>query len=67
MAPEDAGGFDGTPMLRFLDSYVLDALGALDAVTTAQLQALAPRVAADAGVKDGPLNLHTYGNELLAD
>ena len=30
---EDAARYDGKPMLRLLDAYVLDALGALDPVS----------------------------------
>lgn len=42
------------PGLRFLDAYVLDALGVLDDKTSDQLVELAPRIAETFGVESGP-------------
>jgi hypothetical protein len=41
--------YTGRPMLRFLDAYVLDALGLLDDETTNSMAALAPQLAAALG------------------
>ncbi|MDQ1131027.1 hypothetical protein [Microbacterium sp. SORGH_AS_0888] len=38
--------YDGKPMLRFLDAYVLDALGALDDTTSRRNVEMAPKLAA---------------------
>lgn len=45
--------YDGKPMLRFVDSYVLDAIGMLDDVTRGQLEALAPELSVLLGVQPG--------------
>ncbi|HIT76596.1 MAG TPA: hypothetical protein IAA98_13515 [Candidatus Avipropionibacterium avicola] len=45
-----ANRYDGRPMLRLLDSYVLDRLGLLDATTARGLAAQAPTLAQALGV-----------------
>lgn len=45
--------YDGKPMLRLLDAYVLDALGALDEVTAVNYTQMRPKLAASLNV-DSP-------------
>jgi hypothetical protein len=45
--------YDGKPLLRFLDSYVLDAIGELGQATRSQLEELAPDIARILGVQPG--------------
>jgi hypothetical protein len=40
------GRYDGRPFLRFLDCYVLDAIGALEDQQRAALEAMEPKLAA---------------------
>ena len=54
MAPETADRYAGQPMLKVLDSYVLDALEALDDATRSSLVAMAPTLASTLGVAEGP-------------
>ncbi|MDJ1114603.1 hypothetical protein [Microbacterium dauci] len=46
-----ADRYDGKPLLRFLDAYVLDALGALDEKTAALAVAMKDKTAAALGVE----------------
>lgn len=43
--PELSTRYDGKPILRLLDSYVLDAIGALDEKTVQGNAVLAPKIA----------------------
>ncbi|MFG6504549.1 hypothetical protein [Microbacterium sp. P05] len=42
----DEARYQGKPMLRVLDAYVLDALGALDELTVESYTAMRPKLAA---------------------
>ncbi|MCY1718465.1 hypothetical protein OVA26_16135 [Microbacterium sp. SL62] len=43
--PDLSARYDGKPVLRLLDSYVLDAIGALDEKTVQGNTILAPKIA----------------------
>jgi hypothetical protein len=49
----DTDRYDGSPMLRLLDSYVLDAIGMLDEATAASLPVAAPKLAEAFGMTGG--------------
>jgi hypothetical protein len=44
--------YDGHPMVKILDSYVLDAVGALDELTSNFLAEMAPMLAVSLGVPE---------------
>ena len=50
---EPADRYAGRPLVRLLDAYVLDVLGALDEQTAALARSLAPKAAAALGVEGG--------------
>ena len=46
--------YEGRPMIRVLDAWFLDALGALDENAATSMEQLAPRLAQDFNVTHGP-------------
>lgn len=46
----DADRYEGKPLLRVLDAYVLDAMGVLDDGSRAQMTAMQPKLATALGV-----------------